>query len=122
MADDNPQDGTDLATSQEATPRADRKERSGRFEPGGARRADRPREKRSPAQGAPEGESQAGERISKFISRAGVASRRDVERMIEEGRISLNGQTVTTPVTLVRPQDRITVDGVALAERERTRL
>ncbi|MFI5016213.1 MAG: pseudouridine synthase [Hyphomicrobiales bacterium] len=64
----------------------------------------------------------AGERISKVVSRAGIASRRDVERMIAEGRIALNGQTVTTPVTLVQPGDRIFVDGVALAAKERTRL
>ena len=65
---------------------------------------------------------EAGERISKVVSRAGVASRRDVERMIEEGRIALNGETVTTPVTLVKPRDRIFVDGVALPAKERTRL
>jgi 23S rRNA pseudouridine2605 synthase len=64
----------------------------------------------------------AGERISKVISRAGVASRRDVERMIGEGRIMLNGETVTTPVLLVKPSDRIFVDGAPLPVKERTRL
>ena len=71
---------------------------------------------------SPAASSEAGERISKVVSRAGIASRRDVERMIGEGRIALNGETVTTPVVLVRPSDRIFVDGVALPTKERTRL
>ncbi|MBV9568514.1 MAG: rRNA pseudouridine synthase, partial [Hyphomicrobiales bacterium] len=66
--------------------------------------------------------SGVGERISKVVSRAGVASRRDVERMIGEGRITLNGEMVLTPVVLVKPSDRIFVDGAPLPTRERTRL
>jgi 23S rRNA pseudouridine2605 synthase len=41
------------------------------------------------------------ERIAKFLSRAGVASRRESERLIEAGRIALNGVVVTHPATLV---------------------
>lgn len=63
-----------------------------------------------------------GERIAKRIARAGLASRRDAERMIAEGRVKLNGRVVATPATLVAPNDRIEVDGERLAERERTRL
>jgi 23S rRNA pseudouridine2605 synthase len=65
---------------------------------------------------------EVGERISKHISRAGIASRRDVERMIGEGRIALNGEILTTPVVLVKPGDRITIDGIPLPQRQRTRL
>jgi len=65
---------------------------------------------------------EGGERISKVISRAGIASRRDVERMIGEGRIMLNGETVTTPVLLVNASDRILVDGAPLPAKEHTRL
>ena len=36
-----------------------------------------------------------GERIAKWLARAGVASRRDAEKMIEEGRVRLNGRTLT---------------------------
>ncbi|SDR60695.1 23S rRNA pseudouridine2605 synthase [Rhizobiales bacterium GAS113] len=75
-----------------------------------------------PAAEEAKAEDTEGERISKVVSRAGIASRRDVERMIEEGRIALNGETVTTPVTLVTPFDRISVDGVPLPAKERTRL
>ncbi len=39
--------------------------------------------------------SREGDRIAKWLARAGVASRRDAERMIAEGRISLNGATVS---------------------------
>ncbi|GGA13340.1 hypothetical protein GCM10011498_11630 [Amylibacter cionae] len=63
-----------------------------------------------------------GERIAKFLSRAGVASRREIERMIEAGRITLNGEPLTTPAIKVTEKDRITVDGKPVAEREPARL
>jgi 23S rRNA pseudouridine2605 synthase len=62
------------------------------------------------------------ERIAKVIARAGVASRRDAEAMIAEGRVTLNGAPVTSPALNVGPEDRITVDGEPLPLRERTRL
>jgi 23S rRNA pseudouridine2605 synthase len=67
-------------------------------------------------------DSAGGERIAKRIARAGIASRRDAERMIAEGRVRLNGRVLTTPATIVGAKDRIEVDGAPLAERERTRL
>ena len=62
------------------------------------------------------------ERIAKVMARAGVASRRDAEAMIAEGRVSVNGGTVRTPAVLVGPRDRIAVDGVQIGPKERTRL
>ncbi|MGY2050700.1 pseudouridine synthase [Methylobacterium sp. JK268] len=62
------------------------------------------------------------ERIAKVIARAGVASRRDAEAMIAEGRVTLNGEVLATPAVTVGPGDRITVDGEPLPTRERTRL
>lgn len=62
------------------------------------------------------------ERISKILARAGVASRRDIERMIMEGRVSLNGTVLDTPVVNVTLSDRIEVDGVPVRGIERTRL
>jgi 23S rRNA pseudouridine2605 synthase len=56
------------------------------------------------------------------IARAGVASRRDAEAMIAEGRITLNGETLASPAVNVGQDDRITVDGEPLPSRERTRL
>jgi 23S rRNA pseudouridine2605 synthase len=63
-----------------------------------------------------------GERIAKFLSRAGVASRREVERMIEAGRITLNGQPLTTPAVKVSEKDDITVDGKPIAEKQPAKL
>ncbi|MFH6783174.1 MULTISPECIES: pseudouridine synthase [Methylobacterium] len=62
------------------------------------------------------------ERIAKAIARAGIASRRDAEAMILEGRVTLNGQRLDSPAMNVTPDDRITIDGEPLPTRERTRL
>jgi len=63
-----------------------------------------------------------GERIAKALARAGVCSRRDAERLIAEGRVSLNGKVLDTPATKVGPSDRIVVDGKPVKGPERTRL
>ena len=51
------------------------------------------------------------QRIAKLLARAGIASRREIERMIAEGRIALNGQVLTTPATLLDDLKGVTVDG-----------
>ncbi|HEX8665912.1 MAG TPA: pseudouridine synthase, partial [Beijerinckiaceae bacterium] len=63
-----------------------------------------------------------GERIAKVIARAGIASRRDAEAMIAEGRVILNGAVLSSPAVNVTDADRIAVDGESLPARERTRL
>jgi len=55
-----------------------------------------------------------GERIAKVLARAGVGSRRDIERMIAEGRIQRRGITIDTPATFITDTDGITVDGQAI--------
>ncbi|WP_025898120.1 pseudouridine synthase [Sneathiella glossodoripedis] len=62
------------------------------------------------------------ERIAKRIARAGLCSRRDAERWIEEGRVSLNGKILTSPAVTVDDTDKIIVDGNPLPEKERPRL
>lgn len=62
------------------------------------------------------------ERIAKRLARAGVASRREVERMIAEGRVRLNGKPLDTPAVTVTEADRIEVDGKPLAAPEPPRL
>lgn len=69
-----------------------------------------------------EREERSGERIAKLLARAGVASRREVERMIAEGRVVLRGEVVTTPATLLGSLRGVTVDGNPVAPPERTRL
>jgi 23S rRNA pseudouridine2605 synthase len=51
------------------------------------------------------------QRIAKLLARAGVASRREIERMIADGRIALNGEKLTTPATLLEDISGVTVDG-----------
>ncbi|WP_309091766.1 pseudouridine synthase [Phenylobacterium sp.] len=70
-------------------------------------------------EGAAEG---AGERIAKLLARSGVGSRRDVERLIEEGRVAINGQVLTTPAVKVEPGDIVTVDGAVVGEPEPVRV
>ncbi|HYP62690.1 MAG TPA: pseudouridine synthase [Acidocella sp.] len=69
-----------------------------------------------------EEEEKRGERIAKFLSRAGVASRRDAEAMIEAGRVRLNNEPVTQPATFVKQGDMVVVDGKPVSEPDRTRL
>lgn len=52
-----------------------------------------------------------GERIAKFMAAAGLCSRRDAERWIADGRVIVNGNTLTTPATLVNEDDDVIVDG-----------
>lgn len=61
-------------------------------------------------------------RIAKALSRAGVASRREAERMIEAGRVAINGKTITTPALTVTDQDRISVDGKPVGPPEAPRI
>jgi 23S rRNA pseudouridine2605 synthase len=63
-----------------------------------------------------------GERIARHLARAGIASRREAERLIEAGQVRLNNAPVTHPATFVAPGDIVTVAGRAVAEPERTRL
>jgi len=63
-----------------------------------------------------------GERIAKWLARAGVASRRDAEKLIAEGRVRVNNAMVTHPATFVAPDDIVVVDGHAVEAPERTRL
>ena len=63
-----------------------------------------------------------GDRIAKLLARAGIASRREVERMIEDGRVALNGDKVTTPATFLSNLAGVTVDGKPVGTAEAARL
>jgi len=62
------------------------------------------------------------QRIAKLLARAGIASRREVERMIAEGRIAIDGVVVETPATLLTSLAGVTVDGNPVREAEAARL
>ena len=64
----------------------------------------------------------APERIAKHIARAGICSRREAEKRIEEGRVTVNGEVVTGPALNVSATDSITVDGKPLPARQPARL
>jgi 23S rRNA pseudouridine2605 synthase len=67
-------------------------------------------------------QAKPGQRIAKVIARAGLASRREAEAWIAAGRVAVNGTTIASPAIDVTGADRITIDGQALPDRERTRL
>ncbi len=86
-----------------------------------AKAAARPRPAREAVLEA-QAQEPAEDRIAKVIARAGIASRRDVEAMIAEGRVTLNGKVLDSPAINVTAADQITVDGEPLPVKERTRL
>ncbi|MEQ8435207.1 MAG: pseudouridine synthase [Oceanicaulis sp.] len=63
-----------------------------------------------------------GERIAKALAHSGVASRREAERLIEAGRISVNGRTLKSPAFHVHPGDDIRLDGQSIGPRPPTRV
>lgn len=63
-----------------------------------------------------------GERIAKVLARAGLCSRRDAERLIAEGRVSVNALILTTPAVKVGPTDAVRVDGQLIAGAEPARM
>ncbi|WP_413992121.1 pseudouridine synthase [Labrys okinawensis] len=104
-------------------PRFDER-RENRPERPAPRRAEKrlqPREDTVKQAPAVEGEF-AGDRVAKVIARAGLGSRRDAEAWIEEGRVAVNGEVLTSAARNVLPTDKVTVDGKLLPRRERTRL
>ena len=79
-----------------------------------------PQKPRGPKPGA--AREDGPQRIAKLLARAGIASRRDIERMIEEGRIALDGKTLDTPATLLDDLSGVTVDGKPVKPPEAARL
>ena len=75
----------------------------------------------TPRSGARTG-ARTGERIAKLLARAGVASRREVERMIAEGRVTIGEEVVTTPATVLADLKGVSVDGKPVTAPEPTRL
>lgn len=76
---------------------------------------------KSPADTITDSEA-GGDRIAKWLARAGVASRRDIERMIAEGRVSVDGVKLTTPAFKVAPGMTIAVDDKVIAAQDPPRM
>lgn len=82
-------------------------------------------ENRGPKTGKPAGKPatpERTERIAKALARAGIASRREVERLIGLGKVAVNGRILDTPAVLVKKDDVITVDGKPVGAAEATRV
>lgn len=77
-------------------------------------------EKYSPEHTA--GDAPKGERIAKMLARAGVGSRRAVERMIEAGMVKIDGVKITSPATLISTVAGITVDGMEVKPAAPTKI
>jgi 23S rRNA pseudouridine2605 synthase len=84
-------------------------------EPGQRRRPGHPEAERNAVRSGPM-------RIAKALARAGLCSRREAERWIEGGRVSVNGEVLKSPARDVAPSDRILVDGNPLPAPEPPRL
>ena len=70
----------------------------------------------------PDSAPRSGDRIAKLLARAGIASRREVERMIAEGRVKLGEEVLTTPNTVLTSLKGVTVDGKAVKAPDAARL
>ena len=89
---------------------------------GASARPPRPARKPAVTSETPDTPGKTSDRIAKVMARAGAASRRDAERMISEGRVTVNGKVIDSPALDVTPKDRITIDGRPLDPPEPSRL
>jgi 23S rRNA pseudouridine2605 synthase len=88
----------------------------------GGRSAYRERGPEDDRSARPQRVKKSSERIAKVMQRAGLASRRDAEEWIVQGRVMVNGRVINSPALDVTANDVIMVDGKPLPPRERTRL
>jgi len=65
---------------------------------------------------------EGGERIAKYLARAGVGSRRECERLIEQGLVSVDGKVLESPAFKVTGAEDIRVEGSRVGGKEKTRL
>ena len=118
-------DGTKSFGDKPRSPRDDGAKRFGdRPDRGDRPRSDKPRSDRGGKDAkskTPETPLRA-ERIAKTMARAGIASRREVERLIGLGKVAVNGRILDTPATLVTRDDVITVDGKPIGSTQATRV
>jgi 23S rRNA pseudouridine2605 synthase len=82
----------------------------------------KPRVRSAPRQPAEAARADGRLRIAKAMARAGLCSRREAERWIADGRVSVNGKVLQTPAVEVGPGDRVLVDGQQLKAAEPAQL
>ena len=62
------------------------------------------------------------QRLAKYIARSGVCSRREAEELIKQQRVTVNGETITSPAFNVEGTEKILLDGEKLPEQDKTRV
>lgn len=65
---------------------------------------------------------QATEKIAKVIARSGFCSRRDAEKLILQGKVSVNKSIISSPAIRLKPSDTIEIDNKSLEKKKETRL
>lgn len=114
-------------------PGSDTRQDSGRYPQKGSSRSEEakarvprpkvPKARTGPAVPTPRSPDRPeGDRIAKLLARAGIASRREIERMIAEGRIAIKGEIIETPATILKSLHGVTVDGNPVSEPAPARL
>lgn len=63
-----------------------------------------------------------GNRIAKILSRRGICSRRDAEKLILQGKVTVNGTLISSPALNLKETDVITVNGKTVGQKQQTRL
>jgi 23S rRNA pseudouridine2605 synthase len=96
--------------------------RPGKFPAGAPARPKAAKAAPGPVTATTPGEGREGDRIAKLLARAGVASRREVERMISEGRVKIGDEVVTTPAIVLTSLRGVSVDDKQIRLIEPTRL
>ncbi|MEO1322209.1 MAG: pseudouridine synthase [Pseudomonadota bacterium] len=82
----------------------------------------KPKRRKPRPKSSAETDWQAGERIAKYLARAGVASRREAEAMIERGEVRIDGRKLTTPAFKVTGREDIRVNGKRVQAHEPVRV
>lgn len=65
-------------------------------------------------------DNSSGERINRYLAGCGICSRREADRMVEAGRVSVNGRVAREPGTKIGPNDQVSVDGKPVANKQAT--
>ena len=61
---------------------------------------------------------ETGIRLNKYLSEAGICSRREADRMVEEGRVTVNGELPAMGQKIL-PGDQVEVDGTMVGGKDR---
>lgn len=61
-------------------------------------------------------------RLNKYLSQNGICSRRDADKLIETGKVSVNGKVIVPPAPILLGNEVVTVDGKTIKPLEKNSL